>query len=335
VSYRGFLTGVYRWVTVDSNRPSHGSRVRLLEVEPDLGRFLTAEERVGAERVTVPVLTAGRGRFDLDSRLRDAGAFGAVIVDGVLMHRLVLADHPALRLLGPGDILSRQGEPGGAVAQSTYRTPGELRLALLDDRVLATAQHFPRLFAGLHVRMGEQHQRLAAQLVICQLPRVEERILGMLWLLAETWGHVTPSGTTLPVALTHDALGECIGARRPTVSLALKELADRGALLRQAGGWVLLESLPDTPDPRAPRLPEGAVEVTEGPSVTWGDESPANPSEPWSVALRAMVATLREDHTQSQRDVRQRLAASRRIRERTVALREQVATGKRRRRPAP
>jgi CRP/FNR family cyclic AMP-dependent transcriptional regulator len=325
---------VYGGVTVDRQQPSHASRIRLLEVEPDLGRFLTAEERAEAQRVTVPVLTAGRGKFDLESRLHDAGAFGAVIVDGVLMHRLVLANRPALRLLGPGDILSRQGESGGALSQSTYRTPGELRLALLDDRVLATAQHFPRVFAGLHVRMGEQHERLAAQLVICQLPRVEERILGMLWLLAETWGHVTPSGTTLPVALTHDALGECIGARRPTVSLALKELADRGALVRQDGGWVLLESLPDTQDAGAPRLREGAVEIIRDTGVTWGNESPADQSEPWSDALKAMVTTLRETHTQAQRDVGRRLAASRRLRERTVMLREQVATG-RRRRPAP
>lgn len=325
----------YRCVTVDRNRTSHASRLRLLEVEPDFGLFLTAEERAEAQRVTVPVLTVGRGKFDLESRLQDAGAFGAVIVDGVLVHRLVLADHPALRLLGPGDILSRQGGSGGPISQSTYRTPGEVRLALLDDRVLATAQHFPRLFAGLHVRMGEQHQRLAAQLVICQLPKVEDRILGMLWLLAETWGHVTPSGTTLPVALTHDALGECIGARRPTVSLALKDLSDRGALMRQAGGWLLLESLPDTPDARAPQLSEGAVVVTGGTRVTWGNESSAEQSEPWSDALMAVVASLRENHTLAQRDVRRRLAASRGLRERTIALREQVATGRRRRRPAP
>jgi CRP/FNR family transcriptional regulator, cyclic AMP receptor protein len=169
-------------------------------------------------------------------------------VEGVLMHRLVFGEHPALRLLGPGDVLARQGDAGwGPISHAIYRSPGQLRLALLDDHTLAAGQRFPRLFAGLHVRMGEQHQRLATQLVICQLPRVEERILGMLWLLAETWGHVTPGGTALPVALTHDALGECIGARRPTVSLALKELTERGAVVRQSDGWMLVEPLPRGP----------------------------------------------------------------------------------------
>lgn len=238
------------------------NRVRLLEAEPDLGRFLTADEREQAGAVTVPVLVMGRGALELESRLRDAGAFGVVILDGIVMHRLVMSDHPALRLLGPGDVLSRQSPAGlGLISQSVYRTPGELRLAALDDRVLATAQRFPRLFAGLHVRMGEQHQRLAAQLVVCQLPRVEDRIMGMLWLLAETWGHVTPRGTLLPLALTHDALGECVGARRPTVSLALKGLTERGALRRESRGWLLLQPLPAGPMAPA-RLQEGAVGLT-------------------------------------------------------------------------
>jgi CRP/FNR family transcriptional regulator, cyclic AMP receptor protein len=306
-------------------------------VEPDLGRFLTSDERDHARGLAVPVLAAGRGRLDLDARLRDADAFGAVILDGILMHRLVLGDHPALRLLGPGDVLSRRSELGpGPITQSIYRTPGELRLALLDDRVLGTARHFPRLFAGLHVRMGEQHQRLAAQLVICQLPRVEDRILGMLWLLAETWGRVTPTGTMLPVALTHDALGECIGARRPTVSLALRELADRGAVLRQDGGWVLLEPLPGISDATLAKLPEGAVELSDDRgAIARGAESSADQYGSQSEALKTVVGVLHESHIQVQRDVRRRLEASRGLRERNVALREQLATDRSRRRPAP
>ena len=192
----------------DHNGLQTGPRLRLLEIEPDLGRFLSSEEKEEARRVTVAALTLGRGVLDLEALLENSGAFGAIIVDGVLMHRLVFGDRPGLRLLGPGDVLARQGEAGlGPVSHSVHRSPGPLRMALLDDHVLAAGQRFPRLFAGLHVRMGEQHQRLATQLVICQLPRVAERVLGLLWLLAETWGHVTPNGTTLPVSLTHDALG--------------------------------------------------------------------------------------------------------------------------------
>jgi len=238
---------------VDHTPAPGNSRIRLLEIEPDLARFLTSEERDEARGVSVPVRILRRQDFEAEALLGDAGAFAAVIVDGVLMHRLAIGDQPALRLLGPGDILARSGEVRSALlARSSYHASGELRLAMLDDRVLLTARRFPRLIAGLHMRMGEQYERIAAQLVICQLPRVEDRVLAMMWLLAETWGRVTTSGTVLSMTLTHDALGELIGARRPTVTLALRGLADRGALLRQDGGWLLPEPMPG-PSATAPR----------------------------------------------------------------------------------
>jgi CRP/FNR family transcriptional regulator, cyclic AMP receptor protein len=72
------------------------------------------------------------------------------------------------------------------------------------------------------------------------MPRVEERILGLLGHFAARWGRVTAAGITLALPLTHEALGILIGARRPTVSLALKALADEGRLTRLAdGAWLL------------------------------------------------------------------------------------------------
>ena len=163
----------------------------------------------------------------------------------MLFQRLRVGDQVALRLLGPGDILS-----GGQTLRSTLLTQAECRaaartqLALLGNEVLVAARRWPRLMAGLHVRIGEQSERLAIQLVICQIPRVEQRLLALMWLLAESWGRVTPAGTIVPLSLTHEALGELIGAKRPTVTLALSELTNRGAILREDGGWVLRESPP-------------------------------------------------------------------------------------------
>jgi CRP/FNR family transcriptional regulator, cyclic AMP receptor protein len=137
------------------------------------------------------------------------------------------------------------------------------RLALLDKRVLSAARRWPRLMAGLHARIGQQSERLAVQLVICQLPRVEERLLALLWLLAESWGRVTPAGTTVPVSLTHEALGEVIGAKRSTVSLALSELTERGAIVGQNGSWLLLES---PPEPVGEMSSEGPRLFSDAPS---------------------------------------------------------------------
>jgi hypothetical protein len=50
----------------------------------------------------------------------------------------------------------------------------------------------------------------------------------------------------VPLALTHRILGQLVGARRPTVSTALAELAERGELIRRPdGSWLLRGDPPD------------------------------------------------------------------------------------------
>ena len=50
----------------------------------------------------------------------------------------------------------------------------------------------------------------------------------------------------IPLALTHRILGQLVGARRPTVSTALSELAERDELVRRPdGSWLLRGDPPD------------------------------------------------------------------------------------------
>jgi CRP/FNR family cyclic AMP-dependent transcriptional regulator len=57
---------------------------------------------------------------------------------------------------------------------------------------------------------------------------------------------VSGDGVIVPLALTHRILGQLVGARRPTVSTALSELAERGELVRRAdGSWLLRGEPPD------------------------------------------------------------------------------------------
>ncbi len=302
---------------------AHGvSRVRLLDAEPELGRILSAEEREEVQRVTVSVRTVAAGAVDPEHLLHEGEAFGAFILDGTLLHRVTLWAHPTLRLLGRGDVLSPRSEtPSALGGRSTYRAIGELRLVMLDARMLFIAHRVPRLFAALHQRIADVHERLATQLVICQLPRVEERILGMMWLLADAWGRVTSSGTVVPIALTHDALGELIGARRPTVSLALKELSEDGALIRQHDGWLLLKTLPANGEIAAP-LREDAVGIVP-PASTW--LARPGPVPPESAILRDIVAALRASHAQTRDDVQTRLRGSLTLRTENLRLRRQIA----------
>ncbi len=125
---------------------------------------------------------------------------------------------------------------------------------------------------------------------------MEERLLAILWLLAESWGRVTRTGTTLPLSLTHDVLGALVGARRPTVTLALGQLVRRGAILQQEDGWLLLE-WPGRPTQPAGEVLEAApVEASASP---WVEAlKPGTRAQDDWVALLANVTRLRAEHEQ-------------------------------------
>ena len=228
--------------------------MRLLAAAPDLADFLTTEERKDAERIALPTVRLA-GPVKLSDLLQEANAFAALVVDGMLLRDLRIGEQPSLRIFGPGELVATGAVPSSMLlAQSEFRAVEPTHLAMLGIEFLAGAHRWPRLVAGLQARMADGAERLAVQMAICQQPRVQDRILAMMWLLAESWGRVTSAGTMLPLALTHETLGALVGARRPTVTLALGELTERGALVHQGHGWLLLEAPPAPPetDKRAP-----------------------------------------------------------------------------------
>jgi CRP/FNR family cyclic AMP-dependent transcriptional regulator len=303
------------------------TNVRLLEVEPDFGRFLTDEERLAADELVVPVQEVRKGRLDLTALLRDEGGFGAMVLEGMVMHRIRIADQATVRLLGPGDFLAVAGLTRSMlVGESDCSATGPVRLGILGDEVLAAAQRWPQLGAGIYVRVFEQMDRLAAQLAICQLPRVDQRLLSLLWLLAESWGRVGPAGTVLPVSLTHDALGSLIGARRPTVTLALGELSERGAIVRQERGWLLLEQPLEMSSEIALRSDEPELFADQDSGWLSG---PTDASTRESRdELRKVLQALREEHRHARERLRNQLAEMRRSREDSTSVRRRIAGGR-------
>jgi CRP-like cAMP-binding protein len=246
--------------------------------------------------------------------LDHASGFGAVVLSGMLVERMRVGDQVGLRLLGPGDVLSLTKQSRSMLlSYADCRAVTDVRLALLGRELLLAVQRWPQLLAALHVRMAEQSDRLAAQLVICQLPRVDQRLLAVMWLLAESWGHVTAAGTSLPLGLTHDLLGGLIGARRSTVTLALGELAERGALIRQDRGWLLLEP-PPQPSALLPEIEEPRVLAEVGPQ--WSETVEEPDLETTGAHLLDTVRRLREEHVRNREHVRAQLERLRRERER-------------------
>ncbi|MDP9293296.1 MAG: Crp/Fnr family transcriptional regulator [Actinomycetota bacterium] len=225
--------------------------VHLLEADPDLGGLLRGSRRLEAEReLVVRAHHLGVGAWDV-SRLEGAGSdhVGLLILDGVIARELIVADHVSAELLGPGDLV-RPWQPASKTGllpvEVVWSVLSSTSLAVLDRRFAAELARWPEVTAALFDRLSERSLRLATTQAISQLTRVDRRLRALFWHLAERWGRVSGDGVIVPLALTHRILGQLVGARRPTVSTALGELAERGELVRRSdGSWVLYGSPPD------------------------------------------------------------------------------------------
>lgn len=267
--------------------------VRLLDIEPDLGRYLTPADLETLDGLQVPTLEIPTGEADLAGLMTSHRSFGMLILDGLLVRRLVVGDQASLRLLGPGDLVGPGlGPPTVLVSDQGWRVAAAARVALLDREVLLAAHRAPRLAAGLHARSCDQTDRVAVLLAISQLPRVEDRVLSLLWLLAESWGQVTAHGTALRLHLTHETIGGLIGARRSTVTLALGQLADDGAILRHERGWLLLEP-PPAEHAGAPVHPGPIPEVLQ--SIPMHEVVRVEEAPPDIAVRLAELRVIRED----------------------------------------
>ena len=106
-------------------------------------------------------------------------------------------------------------------------------------------------------RLCERAQRLAVSQAICQLNGVDRRLLALFWQLAERWGKVVADGVSVTLPLPHRLIAELVGARRPTVSTALGQLADRGLLTRDGETWLLHGDPVGVPTGEAARVIRG------------------------------------------------------------------------------
>jgi CRP-like cAMP-binding protein len=309
-------------------------RVPLLDARPEFARYLTSQELAEIARITLPVVTVDHTRLELNALLTQHKAFGATVLDGVVMNSLRAGEQTGIQLLGPGDLVLSGAELLPAwLGEFESRTAGSVRLGLFANDLLAAVFRWPRIVQSLYACIGEQLQRLTAQLVICQLPRVEDRVLAMFWLLSESWGHVTPSGVRLPLSLTHETLGALVGARRPTVTLALRKLAEQGAIVHQDTGWLLLERPASSEDPPPRILPP---EVENAATNLWADVNGPAPNRDADYAkLRDTLRRLREQHRSDREEARDHLRNIRTARVRMVEVRQQIEADSLRRRWPP
>lgn len=220
-------------------------RQALLDLDPDLAAQVAPDRLLAARRrLTVPVVVLRDGSWT-DDELAHLGAeiVALLVLDGTVARELAIDDTVATELLGPGDVLRPRVTavvPRLLASEVRWKAVTKPRLAVLDRAVYVQLNHYPEITSALMSRLAERAGRLAVLQAISQLNRVDRRLLALFHHLAERYGTVSPDGIVVPLKLPQSLIGELIGARRPTVSRALGELA-RDDLLRRRddGTWVV------------------------------------------------------------------------------------------------
>jgi CRP/FNR family transcriptional regulator, cyclic AMP receptor protein len=241
---------------------NHEQRTPLLDLDSDLGRGLSPARAAEARaELAVRVSLIPRGPWDAD-RLAPAHPehVGLLVLDGVLAREVLLADTVSTELLGTGDVLRpwRNSEDAPLLPLAVRWTAlVDVRVAVLDRRFANRLARFPEVNATMLDRLTARAQRMAVSQAISQLNGVDRRLLALFWHLAERWGRMTPAGVAIPMTLSHRVLSQLVGARRPTVSTALSELAERRELFRRDdGSWLLTGEPIEMPDEEHARIIE-------------------------------------------------------------------------------
>lgn len=201
---------------------------------------------MAARLAQAPVIDALGPRWeppDLDANT----TYGLLVIEGLIGRRVRVGRGISTELLGPGDILRPWDEPcmSNLVPPGLdYRVFRPSRLAVLDQRITSLIGRRPELTIAFSGRLLRRARYAEFLLAVSHLGRVEQRLLATLWHLASVWGRVTPDGTLIPLSLTHEVLGEIVGAQRSSVSTAMTRLEVHKQVVRMADGRYVLTGDP-------------------------------------------------------------------------------------------
>lgn len=230
--------------------PAKAAVVSLLETDPDLADAIPPADRDRARRaLSSPARQYAPGPMQLLGEAFTPTTFAILITEGALTQRVGIGGREMIELLVAQDIVL-PWPPATPRSETDVQLAAleDLQLVGLDHRFTRAAMVWPQLMVTVHSRLADQRHRLATQGAICQLSRADQRLMAIMWHLATRIGKVTNDGTVVPWPRTHQALANLVGARRPTISLALKALHARGLLhTRSDGSWLLPRIPVDVP----------------------------------------------------------------------------------------
>lgn len=215
----------------------------LLDLDDDLAEELEVRMRFSARHAaTARLLDADGGDCDLSSWFAVVGTGpGLLLVEGLVAVDTRVADRTITELLGSGDLLQppEQREDEMVERATMWRALRPARLALLDAEFAERVRPWPQIIHALFRRAERRATDLDLLRAISCQPRLEVRLVLLLWHLAARWGRVEPAGLRLTLPLTHRLLGQLVAAERPSISHALRRLSEAGIVTGTAGDWHL------------------------------------------------------------------------------------------------
>jgi CRP/FNR family transcriptional regulator, cyclic AMP receptor protein len=214
---------------------------QLLDCDPRLAEGLSAEERAMAAR-SLPVQAAvlKKGRWDPGPGPPEPGQLGFLVCQGLLVRRVEVDRGRSVELLGRGDLLRPWQEDASSFCLASWEVLEATTLVVLGPAVSRGLGGWPAITSNLMERAVTRSRASTAAAAISSIVGLEERLLILLWHLAERWGEPAGKGIRIPIGLPHRLLAELVGARRPSVTTALAGLQEEGRLASASNGrWVL------------------------------------------------------------------------------------------------
>ncbi len=215
----------------------------LLDADDDLAQELDVATRIAARQAaTARVLEADAGHCDLGGYMTNLGhGPGLFMLDGLIAMQTQVADRTVTELIGAGDLLQPLVTSADEMvhALASWRALRPCRLAMLDGDFVTRIRPWPQIIQALLRRVERRADALGVMRAISCQPRLEMRLILLLWHLAARWGRVEPAGIRLTLPLTHRVLGQLVGAERPSITHALRRLADAGVVTGTPGDWHL------------------------------------------------------------------------------------------------
>jgi CRP/FNR family transcriptional regulator, cyclic AMP receptor protein len=235
-------------MTAAARPRSQREPVRLLDADRDLLAAVPAQDAAAARASTLaPVIVAERGAWRPPPAPTTVPFVGLLVLDGLVSHHVSIGGAGCVELLGPGDVMPARGDltPSSTLPVDVlFEIEERTEIAVLDGSFVRSCARWPGLMSEVVARSVRRSQSLALQLAIVHLTGTDARLHALLWHLADRWGRVEPDGVVLSLRLSHERLTRLVRGRRPAISQGLKQLAERGLVVRRADGTWLLRGDP-------------------------------------------------------------------------------------------